>query len=131
MLEGGNAEGWLISPLTIDRSVFPQKAYLLIEASERAVFAINKYETTLGKRNTREKPDLNLIPYTLRPWSISNLHAIIRFTPATEQYSLIVKSKNHITINNKAYPHGAEAILKHRYTIVIKDIKIKFLIKNA
>lgn len=129
-LGGGNGQSWMVSPLTINRAVFPQKAYLLIGNEERTVFLINKYETTLGKRNTREKPDINLVPFTLRPWSISNLHAIIRFTPANEQYTLIVKSKNSIMINNEHYSYGAEAVLGNKYTIMIKDIKITFLIKN-
>lgn len=119
----------MVTPLTINPSLYSKHAYLSIKTGIKGIYKITKYETTLGKRNSKETPDLNLVPYTLYPWSISNFQAVIRFSPYNEQYTLIVESKNCINVNNEEYSTGSEIVLQDEYIISIKDIMIKFKIK--
>lgn len=118
-----------VSPLRISRNVFHLTACVLIQSVKVGTYQISKFETTLGKRNSRVSPDLNLVPYTLYPLLISNLHAVIRFSPVSGKFGLIVKSKNCIDIDGVSHVTDEEATLNNGSVMVIKDIRMLFEIK--
>lgn len=102
----------------------------MIESCKVGAFLLNKYEITIGRRNSKIKPNLNLVPYTLYPRFISNLHCIIKFNIFDGQYRLIVKSKNNVKVNNVNHFYNEEIILNNKCVINIKDIKMIFMIKE-